>query len=145
MLTSLARDEDHPCQLLLPNSCTPEGLLGSCQPWLPCPHLQMLSRPISSSFAATLGRGCAGVSMVTLPPECVRVLSASSPGPHQLALSQKRLLISLSKALTKCRRGYTVGAVFRGCPAALATSEHRNVHCWHPSLDSMYLCGSPPS
>lgn len=84
-----------------PTHC--EGLSGACQSWLPSPHLQTLPRPISSSFAATLGQWCAGVCLVALPPECGNLLSASSPVPHQLARPQKRLLISLCRGLASCR------------------------------------------
>lgn len=66
-------------------------------------HLQMLSRPISSSFAATSGQGYVGVPPGHPVPrvwECVFCLLPCAPLPA--GPLQQKLLISLSRTVVKC-------------------------------------------
>lgn len=92
-------------------------------------HLQVLSRAISISFAATSGRGCVGVSPGHPAPrvwECAFCLLpcilTAGPLPAE-TIDQSRQNVGVC-----C----PVGAVFRHHPAAPATSEHRDVYLMAP-------------
>lgn len=102
-----SRDKSHLCQTLLPRH-TEGRLARACQPWLPG-HSPAFADAFADHFHQLcnyLGQECVGVSPGHPAPrvwQCAFCLLPWTLPPCQLALSQQRLLISLSRRVVKCR------------------------------------------